>query len=271
MKTRKLRKLGLAALLAAAMCLLLTGCTDAGVKDDTEKEKLLIGSDIYSPYFYLDDNGDFAGINVEIATEACKRLDMTPVFRIVNWQNKDDYLDEKIVDCLWYSYSITGREDDYAWAGPYMYGKQVVVVNASDRIYRLSDLNGRSVAVMDGTKAERFFLNEQNDAVTVRKVYSYPTIATAFAALKKGYADACAGYEIACREYIKNASSEYRILDEIVNKSEFGVAFDKGRGKEKAEKLSAVLEEMRADGTLRNILEQYDLDVDFALNGGDAQ
>ena len=59
-KTRKLR---LVALLVAAMCLLIAGCTDTGIKDNTEKEKLLIGSDIYSPYFYLDDNGDFAGID----------------------------------------------------------------------------------------------------------------------------------------------------------------------------------------------------------------
>ena len=49
------------ALLVAAMCLLIDGCTDTGIKDNTEK--LLIGSDIYSPYFYLDDNGDFAGID----------------------------------------------------------------------------------------------------------------------------------------------------------------------------------------------------------------
>ena len=85
MKTRKLR---LVALLVAAMCLLIAGCTDTGIKDNTEKEKLLIGSDIYSPYFYLDDNGDFAGIDVEIATEACRRLGLAPVFIRIEWQNK---------------------------------------------------------------------------------------------------------------------------------------------------------------------------------------
>ena len=73
MKTRKLR---LVALLVAAMCLLIAGCTDTGIKDNTEKEKLLIGSDIYSPYFYLDDNGDFAGIDIEIAAKPADVSDL---------------------------------------------------------------------------------------------------------------------------------------------------------------------------------------------------
>ena len=70
---------------------------------------------------------------------------------------------------------------------------------------------------------------------------------------------------------IKNPEGSYRILDEALLTANLGVAFEKHTDREKAEKLSAVLEEMRADGTIRKILEQYDLDVDFALNGGDVQ
>ena len=43
------------------------------------------------------------------------------------------------------------------------------------------------------------------------------------------------------------------------------MAFDKSTGTEQAARLSAVLEEMKADGTIRSILENYDLDIDFAL------
>ncbi len=78
----------LVAAFMATICLFLSGCavTDAPEKP-TEKETLVIGSDIYSPYFYLDDNGDFAGIDVEIAREACRRLGVTPEFRQISWQN----------------------------------------------------------------------------------------------------------------------------------------------------------------------------------------
>lgn len=66
------------------MCL-LSGCTGADSPEKTtEKETLTIGSDIYSPYFYPDDNGDFAGIDVEIAEEACRRLGVTPEFKQIS-------------------------------------------------------------------------------------------------------------------------------------------------------------------------------------------
>lgn len=55
----KRKMIRLVAAFLAAICLLLSGCavTDAP-KKTTEKEMLVIGSDIYSPYFYLDDDGN---------------------------------------------------------------------------------------------------------------------------------------------------------------------------------------------------------------------
>lgn len=265
----KMRKLKLLALLVMIMCLLFAGCTDTQIKDNTEKEKLLIGSDIYSPYFYLDDDGTFTGINFEIATEACNRLGLEPVFRAITARDKEKLLADRTIDCLWGSFSMNDREDEYVWAGPYIYSKLVVAVSADSNIFSLSDLNGRTIAVQNTSKSEYLFLADAIEGVSVYKVYSFANILNSFAALKKGYVDACAAHETTCREYIKNSGgSDYRILDEVLLRANLGVAFDKSVGKEKAEKLSAVLNEMYTDGTLRKILEKYDLDVEFALNGG---
>ena len=38
---------------------------------------LIIGSDNYVPYSYLDSDGNFTGIDVEIAREACRRMGYT--------------------------------------------------------------------------------------------------------------------------------------------------------------------------------------------------
>ena len=157
-----------AAAFLAAICLLLSGCTGADAPENpTEKETLTIGSDIYSPYFYLDDNGDFAGIDVEIAEEACRRLGVTPEFKQISWQNKDACLKSGTVDCLWGSFSMNGREDDYLWAALYLSSRQVVVVNAASNIYSLSDLSGMRVAVQNGSKPESIFLTNAIKDVTV--------------------------------------------------------------------------------------------------------
>ena len=65
------------------------------------KRQLIIGSDNYVPYSYLDSDGNFTGIDVEIAREACRRMGYTPVFKQIVWDNKDIYLKEGAVDCLW--------------------------------------------------------------------------------------------------------------------------------------------------------------------------
>ena len=266
----KRKMIRLVAAFLATICLFLSGCavTDAPEKP-TEKETLVIGSDIYSPYFYLDDNGNFAGIDVEIAKEACRRLGVTPEFKQISWQNKDACLSDGTVDCLWGSFSMNGREESYAWAGPYMYSRQVVVVKATSDIRTLRDLNGKYIAVQNASKPDELFSNDAISGVSVKKVYSFATMSAVFAALKKEYVDACAGHETACLEYINTINGEYCILDEALLVAHLGVAFDRKTGMQTAAELTAVLTEMKNDGTIRKILEKYSLDIDFALKGNE--
>ena len=218
------------ALVLAVLFLGLTGCAGRSPQPEAPKNgTLVIGSDIYSPYFYLDDNGNFAGIDVEIASEACRRLEKKAEFRQIVWQDKDTFLNAGTVDCLWGSFTMNDREDEYAWAGPYMHSRQVVAVNATSNIYSLCDLNDKCIAVQNSSKPEMLFLTD-----------------------------------------MKNITGDYRILDEILLKADLGVAFNKETGREQAAELTAVLEEMKKDGTIRSILEKYDLDVDFALKGDGA-
>ena len=147
----------LLAVLLALCGALLCGCGQR----ETETEELpvlVIGSDNYEPYFYLDENGAYAGIDVEIATAACERLGWTASFQKINWQEKDALLERGDVDCLWGSFSMNGREDRYRWAGPYMYSRQVVIVQASSDIYGLGDLNGKRIAVQTSSQPEELCL-----------------------------------------------------------------------------------------------------------------
>lgn len=254
--------------LLISVIFLFSGCAENKKSENSELPALTIGSDIYSPYFYVDDNGNFAGIDVEIATEACKRLKIKPKFKQITWQNKDSFLDDGLVDCLWGSFSMNGRENDYTWAGPYLHSRQVVVVNSSSDIHTFADLNGKNIAVQNASKSEKLFLTDSVDGVCVNKVYSFPSMTNVFAALKKGYVDAAAGHETAFRDYMKNINGDFRIIDGVLLASELGVAFKKDADNKTVEELSAVLDEMRRDGTIRSIIEKYDIDADYALNGG---
>lgn len=251
------------------LCALISACS--GKNSDANLPVLMIGSDEYAPYNYLDDNGEHAGIDVEIAKEACRRMGYRPEFKMIKWDEKESYLRDRVVDCLWGCFSMQGRDDDYAWAGPYMYSRQVVAVRADSGIYSLADLSGKTVAVQSTSKPEGILLGGTDSRIKdIKNVYSFVEMDDVFAALRKGYVDACAGHETAILEYMKNSDGKYRILDNSLMSVGLGVAFYKDYDNEPVAKLNEVLQEMTDDGTMADILEKYGLDVKKNLRGGNS-
>lgn len=222
---------------------------------------LRIGSDYYEPFNYLDAEGDFAGVDVELAREACRRLGCEPIFINLDWARKKEYLDKGTVDCLWGSFTMTGRESDYRWAGPYMASHQAVMVWADSPIRTLSDLKGKSVAVQTTTKPEGLFLSEKDERLAgIGALFSFPDIADVIAALRKGYVDAAAGHENALLQYVpEEREGQYRILPEYLLQAHLGVAFSKTDQRGIDSKLTAVLRQMREDGTVALIAKKYGL------------
>ena len=92
-------------LLAAALAVMLTltacsGAVDSGSDTAEDLPRLVIASDNYEPYSYVGPNGNLIGVDVDLATEACRRLGYAPEFRQIVWENKDVYLSIGQVDCL---------------------------------------------------------------------------------------------------------------------------------------------------------------------------
>ena len=97
------------------------------------------------PYFYTDENGNFAGIDAEIATEACRRAGYSPDFIKINWDNRDQYLQNGTVDCLWTAFIKDGKEDSYLWTDTYLQSNLRVIIgkNSPEKdIYTLGGARG---------------------------------------------------------------------------------------------------------------------------------
>jgi polar amino acid transport system substrate-binding protein len=258
---------------------LLCGCTpqtDSSEGTDEQLAELVLGIDAnYEPYSYVDENGNYAGLDIELAREACARMGRKPVFDAIKWDNKDTYLEEGLIDCIWSCFSMNGRENDYDWVGPYMYSRQMVVVRNDSTIENLADLTDGIVAVMSSTKPESIFLEQNGENIpSVKDVYCMENMELVFAALQAGYADAAAGHESVIRQYMDTTPDSYRLLDEDLLSVEVGVAFEKGQGSTVSEELDQALQSMKEDGTLENILENYGISANNTdkndLPGGDA-
>ena len=245
-------------LLAASAA--LGGLTACGGTDAKNRDlpQILIGSDTYPPYIYLNNDGTPAGIDVEIATEAFRRMGYAARFEVIDWEQKTALVESGAIDCIWGCFSMQGRETFYQWAGPYMVSRQVVAVNADSSIQSLSDLAGRTVAVQTTGKPEELFLSGSDPRIPQAvEVFSTEDRSVQYAMLACGYVDAIAAHETAILQYMQDNNAAFRILEEPLLITGLGVAFAKNDSRGLDHQLNDTFAQMREDGTLERIVGKY--------------
>lgn len=235
----------------------LTACGGTDAKN-SDLPQILIGSDTYPPYIYLNNDGTPTGIDVEIATEAFRRMGYAARFEVIDWEQKTALVESGAIDCIWGCFSMQGRETLYRWAGPYMVSRQVVAVNADSSIQSLSDLAGKTVMVQSTTKPEGIFLSGSDPRIpqTV-EVFSIEDRSVQYAMLACGYVDAIAAHETAILQYMKDNNAVFRILEEPLLVTGLGVAFAKNDSRGLDHQLNDTFAQMREDGTLERIVGKY--------------
>ena len=208
-----LRGCGLLAASAAAGG--LTSCGETKAKDGGLPQ-IVVGSDTYPPYIYLNNDGVPAGIDVEIATEAFRRMGYAARFETIDWEQKTNLVESGAIDCIWGCFSMDGREEAYRWAGPYMVSRQVVAVDANSGIRTLSDLAGKTIAVQSTGKPEEIFLSGSDPRIpqTV-EVLSIENRSVQYAMLACGFVDGIAAHETGILQYMKDNAVDFRILEEL--------------------------------------------------------
>ncbi len=228
MKHHRPRLLFLLAVLCLTVCLLAGCAARAATADpDADLPTIVIGSDSYPPFNYLSADGQPTGIDVELATEAFRRMGYKAQFVTIDWVDKKELVENGTVDCLWGSFSV---------------------------------------AVQATTKPEALFLDGGDPRIPeVRALLSMQKRELIYAYLSKGYADAVAAHETSILQFMSDFGIEYRILDEPLQVVGLGVAFalNDDRGLDTA--LNAALADMRTDGTTRAILAKYLPDPDKYL------
>ena len=145
-----------------------------------------------------------------------------------------------------------------------MVSRQVVAVRRDSDIYAFSDLAGKRVAVQSTTKPEELFLSHADPRLpALREVFSLQNRELIYPFLSKGYADAIAAHETAILQYMSDYHLEYRMGFHTTSVAGVvGAAAAAGKllhlpqdGLERA--LSDIFEQMRADGTLEEIVGRY--------------
>jgi len=276
------KKLALIMGLAAALCLcvgMLAGCggnssssssaSDSG-SADAEAMTLVLGFDKgYPPYGYVGDDGEYTGVDIDLAKEACDRLGWELKLEPIDWDAKDALIDQGNITCIWNGFTYEGREDKYAFSDQYMINAQVVVVKADSDIKTLADLKDKTVITQVDSAALDVLDNDMKDLQDTFKGGKAQTISdynNAFMQLESGTVDAVA-CDLSIAAYnMAGKPDVYKQLDEQLSSEHYAVGFKKGEeGQALADQITATLKEMDADGTVKTICDKYaDQGVSYA-------
>ena len=266
---KKVSNILLTIFIVATFMISLCSCKNETIIDDDDNRSVItIGSSDYPPFMDLDNNGNPTGIDVDILEEAFDRIGYDIRFVTISWENKDDLLKSKDIDCVTGGFTINGREDDYLWIGPYMNSNQVIVVNKGSGIDSLNDLNGKTIAVQSSSSAETILLERSNSNIPEDiQILSYEDNMLLFAALNSNYIDAFVADEPVVVQYMKDYETNFVILDEPLINASVGTAFALDGDAELCKKVNDAIDEMKKDGTLQEIIENYLDDASRYIEG----
>ena len=283
-------KKGLALCMAAvlAMGCLLTGCgsSDTGAKSTTESaaastEKVgtetagteaagtetagngktfTVGFDASFPPYGYQENGEYVGFDLDLAQEVCDRNGWEIVKTPIDWDAKNIELNGGSIDCICNGFTMNGREDDYTWTPAYINNTQVFAVNKNSGIKKAADLAGKNVLVQADSSALAALQDEENTDIkaladSFGSLTQVPDYESALMELEAGSADAVAMDEgVALTKQAQN--DNIVILDDVISKEQYGIAFKKGNDELRDQVWSTLLE-MEKDGTVDKIAAKY--------------
>ncbi len=243
------------ALALAAVCafsvLSLSSCKSAA----SNSKVLTVGLDnTYPPMEFTDNTGTKnVGFDIDLATEAAKRMGMTVKFEPIAWNGIFNALNAKKFDCIISSVSMTNdRIKAYAFTQPYIANAQMIVVKKGDSsITSQNDLGGKYVGCQIQTTA-----NDSANALIKSglkfNLTTYDQIIECFQALSSNKISAVIVDEVVGEYYIKQDPDKYQAAAVKLTNEPIGACFRKDETALR-DSMQKAFNSMSADGTMKNI------------------
>jgi ABC-type amino acid transport substrate-binding protein len=190
-----------------------------------ERGKLVAGVKFDTPPFgFLDDKNEPVGFDLDIVRKIGERLGVPVEFVKVTSPTRIPLLVSGNVDLVAASMTHT-RDRDAAidFSITYYTGGQSLLVPASSAISGLADLNGKEVAVQQGTTLEKNI----HDKAPQAKVTAFKDYDSAWLALAQGRVDALTGSLNILQGFLKG-NKNFKLVGGVFSSEPFGIGVRQG-------------------------------------------
>ena len=212
----------------------------------------------FPPYEMTTDDGDYEGIDVEIAGAIADKLGLELVI-----DNKD--FDAALLavqggeaaDMVMAGVTVTDeRKAVMDFTDSYASGVQVVIVPEDSDIASIDDMQGKMIGVQRGTTGDLYCSDTvENGGFGAENVTPYPDGLTAVQALMNGQVD-CVVIDNAPAQEFVTANPGLKILDTEYANEDYAIGVAKGNT-QLLDAINGALAELEADGTLQSIVDKY--------------
>jgi len=263
-----LKKISIVLLIVVLSCtlLLVAAACNKDTGDSLERvikagKLTVVGSGGYLPFNYIDQDGKVVGFDVDVGKEIAERLGVELDYVTSDWDGLVEGLRSQRYDAILGSMAITPeRLAVVSFTNPYYYSGAQLVVRKDSSINTPADMENKEIAVVTGTN----FVGDAEALGATASLYQDD-----FATLNElinGRVDGVITDRLVALGAMEKITGgeELELCGEILRLEVMGIAINRADTTLLA-KINEILEDMREDGSLKEISEKWHNGADITV------
>ena len=209
----------------------------------------------WQPWSYHDESDTLVGYDVEVSRAIAEKLGVEPEYVESDWDSLFAGLDAGRIDLVCNGVEVTDeRSKTYDFTTPYGYIHTALAVrNDNEDIKSFEDLNGKTTA---NSLASTYMELAESYGATVQGI---DTLEETIQLLTAGRIDATLNADVSFYDYLNvHPDADFKIVAQTEDASHVAIPLRKGDDSASLlEAINTAIDELRADGTLKELSEKY--------------
>ena len=208
----------------------------------------------WAPWTYHDESDRLVGYDVEVAQAIADKLGVKVDFVEGEWDGLLAGLDDGRYDIMVNGVGIApAREEKYNFSSPYAFNRTAVLVRGDyDQIHSMEDLKGKRTA---NTISSNYAALAESYGATVTGV---DDLNQTIELLLSGRIDATLNANVSFYDYLNvHPDADFKLVAQTEDASHVAIPIVKSEDSSFLDALNSAIDELRADGTLKELGEKY--------------
>ena len=208
----------------------------------------------WQPWSYHDESDTLVGYDVEVSRAIAEKLGVEPEYVESDWDSLFAGLDAGRYDLVCNGVEVTeARAKPYDFPTPYGYIHTALAVRKDNEdIKSFEDLAGKTTA---NSPASTYMKLAESYGATVQGI---DTLEETIQLLTAGRSDATLNADVSCYDYLNvHPDANFKLVAQTEEASHVAIPVLKSDDTSFLDALNSAIDELRADGTLKELGEKY--------------